>query len=157
MTCSESSGYSHEYTPNQNLSVCVFCVCSWTVCFNVSHQPAQCQSLCKWWINMRRMKQMRKLFSLLLEGSPIVLVRSLTAHCGSSLVVQWVKNLPSNARDMGSIPEWGTKILRASEQLSPPATTTEPTYSATWAPQLERNPCTAMKSPQLRPNAAKNK
>ena len=74
---------------------------------------------------------MRKLFSLLLEGSPVVLVRSLTAHCGSSLVVQWVKNLPSNARDMGSIPEWGTKILRASEQLSPPATTTEPTYSAT--------------------------
>ena len=55
-----------------------------------------------------------KLFSPLLEGSPIGL--SLIAHCGSSLVVQWVKNLPSNARDMGSIPEWGTKILHAAEQ-----------------------------------------
>ena len=29
-----------------------------------------------------------------------------------------VKNLPSNARDMGSIPVWGTKIPHAAGQLS---------------------------------------
>ena len=38
-----------------------------------------------------------------------------------------VKNLPANAGDMGSIPDWGTKIPHATGQLSPqPATTTEP-------------------------------
>ena len=35
-----------------------------------------------------------------------------------------VKNLPSNAGDAGSIPGWGARIPHASEQLSPPATTT---------------------------------
>ena len=30
-----------------------------------------------------------------------------------------VKNLPSSAGDMGSIPGWGTKILHAAGQLSP--------------------------------------
>ena len=37
-----------------------------------------------------------------------------------------VKNLPSNAGDMGSIPGWGTKIPHATGQLNPRATTTEP-------------------------------
>ena len=30
-----------------------------------------------------------------------------------------VKSLPSNARDAGSIPGWGTKVPHAAEQLSP--------------------------------------
>ena len=58
-----------------------------------------------------------KLFSPLLEGSPIGL--SLIAHCGSSLVVQWVKNLPSNARDMDLILLWGIKISWAVGQPKP--------------------------------------
>ena len=37
-----------------------------------------------------------------------------------------VKNLPCNARDMGSIPGLGTKIAHAVEQLNPRATTPEP-------------------------------
>ena len=36
-----------------------------------------------------------------------------------------VKNLPSNAGDVGLIPDWGTKIPHATGQLSPCATTTE--------------------------------
>ena len=36
-----------------------------------------------------------------------------------------VKNPPSNAGDAGSIPGRGTKIPRATGQLSPSATTTE--------------------------------
>ena len=36
-----------------------------------------------------------------------------------------VKNLPSNARDAGSIPGQGTRIPRAAGQLSPPPTTRE--------------------------------
>ena len=36
-----------------------------------------------------------------------------------------VKNLPSNAGDVGSIPGGGTKIPHAMGQLSPRATTTE--------------------------------
>ena len=39
-----------------------------------------------------------------------------------------VKNLPSNAEDMGSIPGPGTKTPHASGQLSQCATTTEPTH-----------------------------
>ena len=39
-----------------------------------------------------------------------------------------VKNLPSNARDAGSIPGRGTKIPRAAGQLSPLAATTEPVH-----------------------------
>ena len=38
-----------------------------------------------------------------------------------------VKNLPSNAGDAGLIPGWGTKIPRATGQLSPCDTTREPT------------------------------
>ena len=37
------------------------------------------------------------------------------------------KNLPCNAEDVGSIPSHETKIPHAAEQLSLPATTTEPT------------------------------
>ena len=37
-----------------------------------------------------------------------------------------VKNPPVNARDTGSIPDWGTKIPHATEQLSPCSTTTKP-------------------------------
>ena len=39
-----------------------------------------------------------------------------------------VKNLPSNAGDVGSIPGQGTKIPHAAGQLSPHATTTELTH-----------------------------
>ena len=34
-----------------------------------------------------------------------------------------VKNLPCNAEDVGLIPDQGTKILHAAEELSPSATT----------------------------------
>ena len=37
-----------------------------------------------------------------------------------------VKNVPSNAGDVGSIPGWGTKIPHATGQLSPCTTTREP-------------------------------
>ena len=39
-----------------------------------------------------------------------------------------VKNLPSNAGDVGSIPAQGTKIPHATGQLSLHALTTEPTH-----------------------------
>ena len=38
-----------------------------------------------------------------------------------------VKNLPSNAGDVGSIPDQGNKILHATEQLSPHALKTTAT------------------------------
>ena len=44
---------------------------------------------------------------------------------GTSLVVQWLKNPPSNAGDAGLIPGQGTKIPNAARQLSPHAATTE--------------------------------
>ena len=47
-----------------------------------------------------------------------------------------VKNPPSNAGDVGSIPGGGTKIPHAVEQLNPCATTTEPTCSGALTPQL---------------------
>ena len=50
-----------------------------------------------------------------------------------------VKNLPSNAGDVGSIPGWGTKIPQEEGQLSPHAL--EP------MPQLERSLHDAMKDP----------
>ena len=37
---------------------------------------------------------------------------------GTSLVVQWLKNLPVNAKDAGSIPGYRTKIPNALGQLS---------------------------------------
>ena len=83
-----------------------------------------------------------------------------------------VKNPPSNAGDMGSIPGWGARIPHAAGQLSPRAATIEPTCSGAHEPQLERSPRAATKSPhtttkdptchdkdpcvlQLRPNTAK--
>ena len=47
----------------------------------------------------------------------------LYLRCKGSVVV---KNLPCDAKDMGSIPGQGTKIPHATEQLSLCATTTEP-------------------------------
>ena len=49
-----------------------------------------------------------------------------------------VKNPPSNAGDVGSIPDWGTKIPHATGQLSPHTATTESVCSRAQAPQLER-------------------
>ena len=40
-----------------------------------------------------------------------------------------VKNLPSNARDVGSTPGQGTEIPHAAGQLSSHTTTTEPALS----------------------------
>ena len=57
-----------------------------------------------------------------------------------------VKNLPSNARDAGSIPGRGTKIPHVAGQLSPRAATTEP------ACRNERS-----RVPQPRPDTAKSK
>ena len=39
-----------------------------------------------------------------------------------------VENLPSNAKDMGSLPGQRTKILHVTGQLSPCATTREPKH-----------------------------
>ena len=58
-----------------------------------------------------------------------------------------VKNLPSNAGDVGSIPGWGTKIPHAAGQLIPRVTTTETAHSGACAPHLERSPHAATKSP----------
>ena len=93
-----------------------------------------------------------------------------------------VKNLPSNAGDMCSIPGWGTKIPHAVGQLSPGATTaelvhlsetahvpqtTEPMRPGDHGPQLDReNPHATTREkparcnktsrmPQLRPDSAK--
>ena len=68
-----------------------------------------------------------------------------------------VKNPPSNAGDVGSIPGRGTKIPHAVGQLSPCAATTEPAHSRASAPQLEKPACCKERSrvPQLRPDAAK--
>ena len=52
-------------------------------------------------------------------------------HCGDFPGGPVLKNLPCNTADMGSIPGRGTKILLASEQLSPCAT------SRVWAPPWE--------------------
>ena len=57
-----------------------------------------------------------------------------------------VKSLLSSAGNAGSIPGQGTKIPHAAGQLSLYATTTEPTYSGTHAPQLERSPHAATKT-----------
>ena len=46
-----------------------------------------------------------------------------------------VKNPPSNAGDMGSIPGWGIKIPCASRQLSLHVATTDPTLSSACTPQ----------------------
>lgn len=46
-----------------------------------------------------------------------------------------VRNLPSGPGDVGLIPGWGTKSLRALGQLNPWAATVEPSSFRTCAPQ----------------------
>ena len=58
-----------------------------------------------------------------------------------------VRNLPSNAGDVGSIPGQETNISHATGQLSLHVTTTEPTHSGAHAPQLERSLHATMKIP----------
>ena len=48
---------------------------------------------------------------------------------GTSLMVQWLKNLPCNAGVVGLIPGWGSKIPHTTGQLSLCAMTTEPMHS----------------------------
>ena len=50
-----------------------------------------------------------------------------------------VKNLPSNVRDAGSIPGWGTKIPYAAGQLS--------LHTVQARPELEGSPCATGKDP----------
>ena len=57
-----------------------------------------------------------------------------------------VKNLPSNAGDVGSNPGEGTKIPHGARQQSPRATNTEPTCSKTPVLQLEKPSSTATKT-----------
>ena len=57
-----------------------------------------------------------------------------------------VKNPPSNARDVGSIPGQAAKIPHATGQLSPRAATTDPACSGAHALQLE-SPCAATTEP----------
>ena len=52
-----------------------------------------------------------------------------------------VKNLPSNAEDVGLIPGRGIKILHVSWQLSLCAATTEPMHSGALKLQLEKLQC----------------
>ena len=61
-----------------------------------------------------------------------------------------VNNLPSNERNVGSIPNQGTKIPHAAGQLSLCTVTTEPTLSRACTPQLERvTPQLERHTPQL--------
>ena len=68
-----------------------------------------------------------------------------------------VKNSPSNAGVLGSIPGGGTKIPRVAGQISPRTATTEPVCSRARVPQLERSHAPERRSCmlQLRPKAAK--
>ena len=47
---------------------------------------------------------------------------------GTSLMIQWLKIFLAMQEDMGLSPDQGTKIPHASEQVSPYAVTTEPSY-----------------------------
>ena len=58
-----------------------------------------------------------------------------------------VKNPSCSAGDAGSIPGQGTKIPRATGQISPHAATTEPMHSGARTPQLERSLHTAKERP----------
>ena len=71
-----------------------------------------------------------------------------------------VKNPPSNAGDVGSIPGWGTKIPHAVRQLSPWATATELAHlneRSLRTTTREKPVCCNERSrvPQLRPDTAK--
>ena len=63
-----------------------------------------------------------------------------------------VKRMPCNAWDVGLIPGWGTKIPRATEQLSPYATTRESVQRNQRAHMIQWN---SYRLP-LRPDAAKS-
>ena len=54
-----------------------------------------------------------------------------------------VKNPPCNAEDGGLIPGWGTKMPRASGQLSPCAPTTEPYHHNERSRMMQLRPDTA--------------
>ena len=58
-----------------------------------------------------------------------------------------VKNLPSNAGDVGSVPGQGTEVPHVSEQLSLSTITTEPKHPGACVPPLE-SPCAATKTPR---------
>ena len=58
-----------------------------------------------------------------------------------------IKNLPSIAGDVGSIPRQGAKIPRATRQLNPHSATTEPVHSGAHVPQLEISPHPATEIP----------
>ena len=62
-----------------------------------------------------------------------------------------VKNPPSSAGDMGSIPGQGTKIPHVEEQLSPEATTRESVCRNKRSHMVQQRSCVQ----QLRPDAAK--
>ena len=68
---------------------------------------------------------------------------------GISPVVQWLKNQSCNSGDIGSVPGWGTKIPHAVEQLSLPATATEPRCSGTHVTQLQRVHVLQQKMPHV--------
>ena len=53
-----------------------------------------------------------------------------------------VKNLLSNAGDVGLIPGWRTNILHAMEQLNPGSTTAEPRHLREPACCKLQSPCT---------------
>ena len=61
-----------------------------------------------------------------------------------------VKRLPSNTREVGMIPGWGTKIPHTAGKLSLCATTNEPACSGACTPRLEKS----LGMPQLRPDIA---
>ena len=70
-----------------------------------------------------------------------------------------VRNPPSNAGDVGSIPGQGARIPHATGHLGPCATTAEPVHSRARTPQLERlhaattEPvCSGAHMPQLEKN-----
>ena len=58
-----------------------------------------------------------------------------------------VKNPPSNARGVSSIPGQGTKIPHAAGHLSPSATTPGPVCSSVHTPQLEKMPVCCNEDP----------
>ena len=65
---------------------------------------------------------------------------------GTCLLVQWLRIHLAMQGDKGSIPDRGTKIPHATEQLNPQAATTEPTHSTVCALQQDCL-CTTTKGP----------
>ena len=67
------------------------------------------------------------------------------------MVVPVVKNLPCNARNVGSIPGQGTKIPQDTGQLSPCVMTTEPAWHNQRAGMLQLKGDTARKKRIINP------